>query len=246
MPTAEWKERSSQVWIDCCDYIETNGGDAGAFVSQQILKKIVVNAPVLLSFVLLCTLLHIISMVFPGLPEILGVDDRFTEFWNPFTYISLFSHVLAHSSWTHLQGNMIHLLLVGPSVEHAFGSKNLLLIILLVAFSSALVHIAVGGLYTYQLGASGVVFACILLSSLVTASHGTIPLSFVIVATWWIGDEIIKFLFSGDGVSHHAHLTGGMVGTMAGYYIHRQRSQEQVKGIASKWLAGALAGKKRK
>jgi membrane associated rhomboid family serine protease len=49
-------------------------------------------------------------------------------------------------------------LLVGPSVEHEFGSTALIHIFGLVAFSSALVHILIGKPYTHQLGASGAVF----------------------------------------------------------------------------------------
>lgn len=138
------------------------------------------------------------------------------------------------------------MLLVGPAVEHEFGSKNFLLIIVAVAVSSAFVHLAVGKEYTYQLGASGVVFAAILLSSLVTASHGTIPLSFIIVATWWIGDEMWKFFFSGDAVSHHAHISGGIVGTIAGYYIHRQRAKAKAQGFAAKWMSGIRNKSKKK
>jgi membrane associated rhomboid family serine protease len=241
-----WKDKSSQAWIDFCDQVEAKGGPTGEFVSRNILKRIVVNAPVLLSFVLLCTILHACSVLYPGLRPILGVDDRFTELWNPLSYLSLFTHVLAHENWAHLQGNMVHLLLVGPAVEHAFGSKNLFYIIVVVAFSSALVHLAIGKQFTYQLGASGVVFACIMLSSLVTASTGTLPLSFVIVATWWLGDEVWKFFVSGDTVSHHAHLSGGGVGTMAGYYIHQKRAEETAKGIASKWLSGFRSTKKKR
>lgn len=234
----EWVALSSDAWIDCCDWVEQQGGPAGEFVSNKILRRIVVNAPILLGFVCLCTLLHMIAEIVPGLPQILGVDDAFTQLWNPFSYLSLFTHVLAHSDWGHLKGNMVHLLLVGPAVEHEFGSRNLLLIILLVAFSSAMVHLAVGADHTYQLGASGVVFACILLSSLVTASAACIPLSFVIVAIWWLGDELFKFFFSGDGVSHHAHISGGIVGTMAGYYIHRQRAEQKAKGVAARIMEG--------
>ena len=199
-PTEAWRKKSSQAWIDFCDYVEEKGGSTGEFVADNLLRKIVVNAPVLLGFVLLCVTIHIVSSVFPGFSKILGMDDRFTQFWNPFSYISFVSHVLAHSDWGHLQGNMVHLLLVGPAVEHSFGSTNLFLIIIIVAVSSAFVHLAIGKAYTFQLGASGVVFACILLSSLVTASNGTIPLSFVIVATWWMGGEMWNFFFAGDAV----------------------------------------------
>lgn len=235
----EWRDKSSQIWIEFCRYVETKGGPTGEFISRNFLKRIVVNAPVLLGFVILCTIEKIItSFIYSDFNKILGVDDKFTEWWNPFSYLSFLTHVIAHGDWDHLKGNMVHLLLVGPAVEHEFGSRNFFLIIISVAISSAFVHLMVGKERTYQLGASGVVFAAILLSSLVTASHGTIPLSFIIVATWWVGDEIINFFFAGDAVSHHAHISGGIVGTIAGYYIHRQRANKKTKNIVNKWLSG--------
>lgn len=122
---------------------------------------------------------------------------------------------------------MTHLLLVGPAVEHAFGSKNLIIIIVVVALTSAATHIVVGGNHTHQLGASGVVFAFIILSSLVSAKYGKIPVSFLIVTGLYLGDEFMDFFFAKDATSHHAHLVGGIVGGMAGFYIHKQKDQEQ-------------------
>ena len=62
----------------------------------------------------------------PSMGRLLGVHDT----WNSsrlWQYTSLITHIFAHSDYGHLKGNMTHLLLVGPGVEHAFGSKNLML-----------------------------------------------------------------------------------------------------------------------
>ena len=92
----EWKDKSSDAWIEFCRFIETKGGPSGEFVSRNFLKRIVVNAPVLLGFVLTCTILHTITvLIYPDLAKILGVDDHFSEFWNPFSYLSFVTHVLA-------------------------------------------------------------------------------------------------------------------------------------------------------
>jgi Rhomboid family len=96
------------------------------------------------------------------------------------------------------------------------------------------------------LGASGVCFAFILLNSLVSAKRGKLPLSFVLTAIWWLGDELIDFFFSGDGVSHHAHLVGGIVGAAFGYYL-RQETPTSGDGVTAsaqgptKTQAGAIA-----
>eukprot|EP00542_Grammatophora_oceanica_P014996 CAMPEP_0194034160 /NCGR_PEP_ID=MMETSP0009_2-20130614/6566_1 /TAXON_ID=210454 /ORGANISM="Grammatophora oceanica, Strain CCMP 410" /LENGTH=183 /DNA_ID=CAMNT_0038674951 /DNA_START=104 /DNA_END=655 /DNA_ORIENTATION=+ len=171
----------------------------------------------------------------PGISFYLGVDDYF-KWRRPIAWIRLFTHIFPHDGIAHLRGNMTHLLLVGPSAEAAFGSLELIQIMVSVALSSAIAHIIVGKKNTRQLGASGVCFALILLNSLVSAKHGKVPVSFLLTATLWIGDEIWRFFFSGDGVSHHAHLTGAIVGTMAGYLIHRKKEKERLKKITKVWL----------
>lgn len=175
--------------------------------------------------------------MFAGFSRFLAVEDDFlNRMSNPFAYMRLFTHILAHSSFDHLKGKMMYLLLVGPSVEHEFGSTALIQIFGLVAFSSALVHILIGKPYTHQLGASGAVFSIILLNSLISATASTVPLSFVITALMWIGDEMWKLLFSSDNVSHHAHLTGAFIGTAMGVFIHRKKAVVRANKIASRWF----------
>jgi membrane associated rhomboid family serine protease len=175
--------------------------------------------------------------------RILGVADT----WNSVSllqYTSLMTHIFAHADYWHLRCNMTHLLLTGPGVEYAFGSKNIVIIMLLVAVSSALIHALVGSSYTHQLGASGVVFACILLNSLVSASNGMIPLSFILTAVMYLGEEMAKFVLNTDGVSHHAHLTGGLVGAAAGFYIHELRRKKKAQSFVNRWLKNNKTKKK--
>lgn len=140
-------------------------------------------------------------------------------------------------------------MLVGPSVEHAFGSENLIVIIAVVALASAAAHIVVGGSRTHQLGASGVVFAFIILNSLVGAKYGKISVSFLIVTTLYLGDELIDFFFAGDAMSHHAHLVGGVVGGFAGYYIQKRKNDEKMmtyinklKSLKNRAVSTAMSG----
>jgi membrane associated rhomboid family serine protease len=216
-------DKTEEHWDDFCDWLE--GPDqpkAVSWLSRVFLHKLTVEAPVVILYCLLCVLVFALQQVVPGLTTALAVEDRFN--WYQFKQIpSLVTHIFAHSSIPHLKGNLVHILLVGPSAEHVYGSGAMLLVLLLVAVSSAAAHILIGSSYTHQLGASGVVFAFILLNSLVAAAVGEIPLSFVLTATLWGVDELYKLFFVHDGVSHHAHLTGAIVGSAFAFYWRRSQ-----------------------
>jgi membrane associated rhomboid family serine protease len=236
---------SADQWQDVCKWV-ADIGPVGAWISNNILRRLTIEAPVVLSFVTLCTVLFFCLPSSSG--RWLGVHDTWNSSRIPWQYTSLLTHIAAHVDMGHLRGNMTHLLLTGPSVERAFGSKNVLYILLVVAITSAIMHIWVGGYYTHQLGASGVVFAFILLNSLVSASHGKIPVSFILTAIYYLGDELYDFFFDKGPTSHHAHLTGGLVGAAAGFYLHRQRSVESTRKYAMKWMKvnpGSAAAKAR-
>jgi membrane associated rhomboid family serine protease len=110
--------------------------------------------------------------------------------------------------------------MVGPSAEKEFGSLYTFYIIMFVAVASAVAHMLLGPKDGYQLGASGVVFAMIILNSLISATNGTIPMSFIITTALWVSGEISGFFFPTDNVSHIAHLSGAAAGAAAGYYVY--------------------------
>jgi rhomboid protease GluP len=237
LPSVDWDEYWIAQWDKVCDLMEAHGGFVGTSLSHNVLRRIVINAPVVLGFCTLCTMIHVlVRFAFPNMERVLAIQDRIR--WDhPIQQVtSLLTHVLVHSSHDHLKGNMVHILLVGPTVEHEFGSSSMACIFVLVAVVSALVHILVGNVATHQLGASGVVFCCILLNSLVSATYGKIPLSFILTTIIWLGDELVQFLWPTNNISHHAHLSGGLVGAFAGYYIQRQRSLQKQSQIVQHWF----------
>jgi len=225
----ETEETFTKLWLNFCDNVAATGS-TGKTVSDKFLRRLVIGAPVVLGFALLCSVVFLLQQAVPSLDRTLGIHDSWHFARFPTQYTSLVTHIFAHSDFHHLKGNLTHLLLIGPSVEHAFGSRNLITIILVVALASAAAHIIVGGNNTHQLGASGVVFACIILNSLVSANYGKIPLSFIIVAFLYLGDELVDLFFARDATSHHAHLVGGIVGGAAGFYIHKRKNQEKMRG----------------
>ena len=231
-----WSDTVLEAWDALLDKLEASENPKVVWISQHFLRRLSIEAPVVIGFVTACILLHILNCtILPGISMGLFAVDDFINLTNPLMYVRFVTHIFGHSSLGHLKGNVTHLLLVGPSAEAAFGSKAILEIMLMVALSSAVAHVWFGRNHSRQLGASGVVFALILLNSLVSAKTGKIPMSFLLTACLWIGDELWKFFFAGDKTSHHAHLTGAICGTIGGYMIHKRHEQEKIRAIASKW-----------
>ena len=70
-------------------------------------------------------------------------------------------------------------------------------------------------------GASGVVFAFIILTSFTSFRSGEIPLSFILVALIYIGQQLYDAVFVRDSVSQLSHIVGGAVGAVTGYYRNK-------------------------
>ena len=112
----------------------------------------------------------------------------------------------------------MRLLLVGPPCEAAFGAVRLSRV--WVALASALSHAVLGWAGSVQLGASGVVFALILLNSLLQQRGGKVALTFVLTAALWLHREVAQAAAGATGVAHSAHLVGAGVGAWFGHRMH--------------------------
>ena len=71
-------------------------------------------------------------------------------------------------------------------------------------------------------GASGVVFAFILLSSFTNFKEGELPLTFVLVAVFFIGQQIWEGITVQDNISNMAHIVGGIIGGILGYGLNKK------------------------
>ena len=101
---------------------------------------------------------------------------------DPLGYVRLFGHVLGHANWEHFLNNMLLLLVVGPPMEEKYGSIPLLKGILFTALATGVLQCILFP-NTGLLGASGIVFMLIMLSSLAGFSGG-IPISSLCTITW--------------------------------------------------------------
>ncbi|MDX2247797.1 MAG: rhomboid family intramembrane serine protease [Bacteroidia bacterium] len=187
--------------------------------------KLKYNAPVILTYTL-------ISTIVLALQNFTGMDimTYFTiypilDFANPVWYFRLFSHAIGHGDWTHLAGNFSFILLLGPILEEKYGSRDLFLMMMVTALVTGILQIAF--FENPLLGASGIVFMLILLSSF-TNSKGGIPLTFVLVVVLYLGKEI-QDAFAADNISQFIHIIGGVLGGLFGFFLEGGQKKAREK-----------------
>jgi membrane associated rhomboid family serine protease len=129
-------------------------------------------------------------------------------------WITLFTHVCGHANWTHFISNFTLILVIGPMLEENYGSKSLFLMIITTALVTGVLNAFL--FRTALMGASGVVFMMILLSSFTNFSHGEIPLTFILVLVLYMGVQVIDS-FSSNNISQFAHIVGGFCGSFFGF-----------------------------
>jgi GlpG protein len=185
--------------------------------------KISFNSPVILSFTLICLGALLLNTITSGKSNYLLFEVYRSSLANPLTYVRMFTHVFGHANWSHFINNITLILVVGPLLEEKYGSADLAFVIAVTAFITGLVHfIFFPG--SALLGASGVVFALILLSSFSCIKDGALPLTFILVAVLYIGEQVVDGIFVKDNVSNLTHIIGGIVGAFFGYFANIKKT----------------------
>ena len=105
-------------------------------------------------------------------------------------------------------------------LEENYGSTSLLVMIVITAFVTGVLNVLL--FRSYLLGASGVVFMMILLSSFTNFSHGEIPLTFILVLILYMGVQLLDS-FNSDNISQFAHIVGGLCGSFFGFFRTNKR-----------------------
>ena len=183
-------------------------------------RKIVIylNAPITLGFCVICVIALILQIITGGASTNLLFSTYNSSLLNPLTYIRLICHVFGHADINHLLGNLMYILILGPMLEEKYHDK-----LIYVILTTAIVTGVVNNIFfpnTQLLGASGVVFAFILLSSVTGSSKG-IPVTSILVALLWIGGEIYDMVAVSDSISQLTHIIGGITGLLIGLSFKR-------------------------
>ena len=104
-------------------------------------------------------------------------------------------------------------------LEEKYGSVNLLEMIVLTALVSGIMHVILFP-NAALLGASGIVYMMILLSSLASTKQNCIPLTLILVAAIYLGGELVSGLTVSDNISQLSHIVGGVCGAIFGMTLN--------------------------
>ncbi len=128
------------------------------------------------------------------------------------------TYMFVHASFYHLLGNMLGLLFFGVAVERSIGSKEFVLMYVLIGLLCGVVsfvsYYVSGMYYTFLLGASGSVYAVLLMYAVLFPNSkifiwGILPVSAPLLVLIYAGISVWNQLFSvGSGIAHLAHLAG--------------------------------------
>ncbi len=148
--------------------------------------------------------------------------SKFSFFW----LVRMFGHTLGHANMTHFVSNMTLFLLLGPQLENRYGSKNLLEMMGIAS--------VVAGIFqmiffpnVMLLGASGLVFMMIILTSAVNLKDGAgIPLSMILIILIYLGSEIWDAFTAHDNISHLTHILGGVCGAVFGFLYAKEQGEQ--------------------
>lgn len=188
---------------------------------KKILNKIEYNAPVVLTFSLLATAIFFIDELLP-----IHIIDTFFVFRGSLSLTSLIQLLLwplGHGSMEHLMGNITLLLLIGPMLEEKYSSK---IILILMVITTLVIGIFQAILFNSGiLGASGIVFMMIVLTSFTNMKDGKVPLTFIFIAILFLAKEIYNGLFVNNNISEFGHILGAAVGI--GYIYIEQKYRKK-------------------
>lgn len=132
-------------------------------------------------------------------------------------YWQFVTYMFVHSNLSHLFSNMLGLLIFGITVERSIGSKEFLLFYfttgILCGVFSFFLHWIMGGYGIFLMGASGVIYAILLLYAVnfprsTIYIWGIIPLPAPVLVIVYTIFELVSQFSANSNIAHYAHLAG--------------------------------------
>lgn len=181
----------------------------------MIFKRIENKSPITIGFTMLCLISLILNHLTKGYTNLQYFSTYHSSLSDVFTYLRFFSHILGHINFDHFASNILLILVLGPSLELRYGSKKILIYILITALVSGILNYLLFP-NTILLGASGIVFMMIILNAYIKTNTNSIALSFLIVIVVYLGKEFYSALVLRDNISQFTHIIGGVCGWILG------------------------------
>lgn len=182
---------------------------------MELINYLQYNSVLILTFFFLSFGALILKYITVGASNKILFSSYRSSLLSPLTYVRFFTHCLGHSDWKHFSNNFIYILLIGPMIEEKYGTINLLIMILITTGVTGLINHIIGR--KRILGASGIVFMLIMMSSFVNLEFGKIPITLILMFIFYIVNEIIDGIFKKDDISHSGHIIGAIFGVIFGF-----------------------------
>ncbi len=186
---------------------------------MEVINHLSYNSVVILSFFFISLFSLMLNYLTKGKSNKTLFSSYRSNMLSPLTYVRLVTHIFGHADWNHFMNNFLYILLIGPMIEEKYGSINLIIMILVTAIITGILN----SIFSNKriLGASGIVFMLIVLSSFVNIAAGKVPITLILICIFYVVNEIISGIFKKDDVSHMGHLIGAICGFVFGFYIFK-------------------------
>lgn len=176
------------------------------------------NSKVILTYLFISLGAWFLNFITRGASNKLLFSNYRSSWWNPLTYVRLFTHCIGHKDWDHFVSNFLYILLIGPMIEEKYGSINLILMFLITSLVIALYNLIFDN--NIILGASGNVYMLIVLSSFSNISEGKIPLTVILICIFYVIGEVKGSLLERKSkIYHDGHLIGAICGLLFGIFF---------------------------
>lgn len=198
---------------------KTSGG--GKRKIPAVISRIQYNSPVILTFTLVAFIATMLNYLTAGWSNAILFTVYRSSMLNPLFYLRLVTYIFGHSDLQHYLSNFMLILLAGPMLEEKYGGKKLMVMMGVTAVLTGIINIIF--FPTGLIGASGIAFMLILLSSFVNIEQGKIPMTLILVAVYYLSGEIYAGIFSRDNISQMAHILGGVCGGGFGWFFSKNK-----------------------
>ena len=181
---------------------------------MKLFRRIRYNAPFTITFVLISFIALLVNGRTNGAANRLLFSVYRSDLRDPLTYIRAFTHVLGHSSFTHYSGNIMLMLVLGPTLEERYGSATIFYLSALTALDSG--HSALSTLTKRNAIRCKQPGICDPTKFSRRRTRQLDPVNANPSGHLYIGGETVTGMISRDDISQLSHIIGGVCGAAFG------------------------------